>query len=218
MTEVVKPYSLILDMDGTLWDNVNTYAKAWTAGFEKCGYKKTVTRDDIIGLMGKEARVMLNTIIPEWTEDMHNKLFDAVIDAYQDLVPVMEPLVYDGVLEGLEQLSKEYKLFLLSNCEKDGLVNFMNHTNTGHLITDYMEHGMNLKPKHHNMQLLVDKHDLKSPVYVGDTDSDSVESSKAGVPFVYMTYGFGKTDNYSIKFDTFNELVEYYYNLANNHK
>jgi phosphoglycolate phosphatase len=68
------------------------------------------------------------------------------------------------------------------------------------------------------MQLLVDKHDLKSPVYVGDTDSDSVESSKAGVPFVYMTYGFGKTDNYSIKFDTFNELVEYYYNLANNHK
>ena len=124
---------------------------------------------------------------------------------------VMEPIIYDGVQEGMKLLSKEYKLFLLSNCEKDGLVNFINHTKINHIITDYMEHGMNLKPKHHNMQLLVEKHGLKSPVYVGDTDSDSVESSKAGVPFVYMTYGFGHTDNFSLKFDSFSDLVEYFF-------
>ena len=205
-----KPDSLILDMDGTLWDNVDTYAKAWTAGFEKCGYSKTITRDDIIGLMGKEARVMLNTLVPEWTDEMHDTLFEAVTDSYQELVLVMKPIIYDGVQEGMKLLSKEYKLFLLSNCEKDGLVNFINHTKINHIITDYMEHGMNLKPKHHNMQLLVEKHGLKSPVYVGDTDSDSVESSKAGVPFVYMTYGFGHTDNFSLKFDSFSDLVEYF--------
>lgn len=211
-----KPDSLILDMDGTLWDNVSTYAKAWTAGLKKCGYERTLSRNDMVDLMGKEARVILNTLMPEWTEDMQDTLFEAVIESYQELVPVMKPYIYDGVLEGLELLSNSYKLFLLSNCEKNGLVNFMNHTKTTHLITDYMEHGMNLQPKHYNMQLLTNKHGLKSPVYVGDTNSDSIESSKAGVPFIFMTYGFGHTENYALKFDTFRDLVQYYINLANN--
>lgn len=213
-----KPDGLILDMDGTLWDNIDIYAKAWTAGFERLGHNKIISRNDIIGLMGKEPKVMLNTLVPEWNEEMHNALFKAVIDSYHELEAVMNPIIYDGVLEGMELLSKSYKLFLLSNCEKDGLVKFMSYTKTKHLITDYMEHGMNLKPKHHNMQLLVDKYNLKYPVYIGDTDSDSVESAKAGIHFVYMTYGFGYTENYYLKFDKFSDLVQYYINLANNHK
>lgn len=216
MENLEKPDSLILDMDGTLWDNVNTYAQAWNMGLRKCGYDRTLTRDDMIGLMGKEARVILDTLMPEWTKDMKENLFEAVIESYQELVPSMKPIVYEGVLEGIKLLSTRYKLFLLSNCEKDGLVNFMNHTRTEHLITDYMEHGMNLKPKHYNMQLLCNKHSLKSPVYVGDTNSDSLESSLAGISFVYMTYGFGQTDNYTLKFDTFRDFVQYFINLANN--
>ena len=213
-----KPDGLILDMDGTLWDNVDTYAKAWTAGLEKCGYNKIITRDDIIGLMGKEARIMLNVLLPEWNEEKKNSLFTAVIESYKELVPVMKPHIYDGVLEGLTLLSENYKLFLLSNCEKDGLIRFMNYTKTNHLFTDFMEHGMNLMPKHYNIQLLVDKHNLQSPIYVGDTDSDSIESSKVNVPFVFMTYVFGHTENYYLKFESFDDLVQYYLNLANNHK
>lgn len=216
MENLKKPDSLILDMDGTLWDNVNTYAQAWNIGLRKCGYDRTLTRDDMIGLMGKEARVILDTLMPEWTKDMKENLFEIVIESYQELVPSMKPIVYEGVIEGIKLLSIRYKLFLLSNCEKDGLVNFMNHTKTEHLITDYMEHGMNLKPKNYNMQLLCNKHSLKSPVYVGDTNSDSIESSLAGIPFVYMTYGFGHTDNYTLKFNTFRDFVQYFINLANN--
>jgi len=213
MEKLKKPDSLIFDMDGTLWDNVDTYAMSWTIGMEKTGNDITISREDIMGLMGKEVKAMLNVLVPDWTEEQHNELFNAVSESYIDLVPTMKPIIYDDVLQGLELLSKKYNLFLLSNCEKDGLVNFMNHTDTNHLIKDYMEHGMNLKPKHHNLQLLIDKHGLKSPVYIGDTESDSRESSKAGVPFVFVSYGFGFTDNYSIKFDSFSELVTYYINI-----
>lgn len=213
MEKLKKPDSLIFDMDGTLWDNVDTYAMAWTIGMEKTGNDITISREDIIGLMGKEAKAMLNVLVPEWTDQQHDELFDAVSESYIELVPTMKPIIYDDVLQGLELLSKKYDLFLLSNCEKDGLVNFMKHTGTNHLIKDYMEHGMNLKPKHYNLQLLIDKHGLKSPVYIGDTESDSRESSKAGVPFVFVSYGFGLTDNYSIKFDSFSELVTYYINI-----
>ncbi len=206
----MNPDSLIFDMDGTLWDNVDTYVDVWNKGLEKTGYAKRVSRTDIMGLMGKEARVMLNAIIPEASTTEQDNLFDEVITIYQQTLPTMNPTIYDGVHEGLEQLSKKYKLFMLSNCEEGGLVNFMKHTGTGHLFIDYMEHGMNLMPKSHNLQLLIDKHQLQSPVYIGDTDSDATQSALAGVPFVFVSYGFGQTTNYALKFDSFPELAHHF--------
>ena len=117
------------------------------------------------------------------------------------------------LLEGLEKLSEKYPLFLLSNCEEGGLVNFMKHTRTTHLFTDYMEHGQNLKPKSFNLRLLKERNQLTRPVYIGDTDGDSKACIDAGVPFVFMTYGFGKTDNYELKFDSFSQLTDYFLKL-----
>lgn len=205
--------SLIFDMDGTLWDNVNSYVRAWNNGLEKTGHNVRVTRDDLLSLMGKEARVMLNAVLPESSESEQDNLFGAVIESYQNLLESMQPIIYPGVLEGLEKLSKKYKLFLLSNCEKDGLVNFMKYTKTAHLITDYMEHGQNLQTKSHNMKLLTERNSLQSTVYVGDTASDSRESGLAGVPFVFVTYGFGYTDEYALRFDSFTELTDYFLSL-----
>jgi len=206
------PDSLIFDMDGTLWDNVDSYVISWNRGLIRTGYQKQVTRDDILGLMGKEARVMLDSILPAADKTAQDRLFEAVIDAYQELLPMMKPLIYDGVVQGLEQLAQKYRLFMLSNCEEGGLVNFMRHTRTTHLFLDYMEHGMNLQPKHHNLRLLMAKHGLKSPHYIGDTDSDSHQSALAGVPFVMVTYGFGTTTRFQLKFDTFPKLVSHYMN------
>lgn len=166
-----------------------------------------------MAFMGKQADVMLNTILPGASEEEKTRLFDEVIAQYQILVPDMKPYVFEGVHEGLERLSGKYKLYLLSNCEEGGLVHFMNHTKTGHLFIDYMEHGQNLQPKSFNMKLLAERNRLQYPVYIGDTDSDGKASATAGVPFVYMTYGFGKTDVYALKFDSFPELTDYFLNL-----
>ena len=210
---MTKPDSLIFDMDGTLWDNINSYVSVWNKGLEIKGHQRRVNRDNLLALMGKEARVLLNTILPGASENEQDDLFDEVIHQYQLLVPHMRPKIYDGVFEGLEKLSGKYPLYLLSNCEEGGLVNFMNHTRTTHLFEDYMEHGQNLQPKSFNMKLLRERNSLENPVYIGDTDGDSQSSRSAGLPFVFMTYGFGKTDDYALKFDSFTELTEYFMNL-----
>jgi phosphoglycolate phosphatase len=209
---MLRPDSLIFDMDGTLWDNVDTYVIAWNRGLERTGHRKQVSRSDMLRMMGAEARVMLQSVLPGAGTAAQDRLFEAVIDAYQQLLGQMQPLIYEGVLTGLEQLSQKYRLFMLSNCEEGGLVNFMRHTRTSHLFLDYMEHGMNLQPKHHNLRLLIEKHGLQSPLYVGDTDSDSRQSALAGVPFVFVSYGFGNTEQYLLQFDSFASLTSHFMN------
>ena len=197
-------------MDGTLWDNVNNYATAWNVALEKQGYSTSVTRERLLGLMGKEAQQMLSVLTPDASDNEQNMLFDEVIIQYNKLVPTMQPIIYPYVIEGLELLKTKYKLLLLSNCEEGGLVNFMNHTKTNHLFLDYMEHGKNNMPKSFNLNLLKTRNDLKSPVYIGDTDGDRRESSLANVPFVFVTYGFGETEHFNMQFHSFKELTEYF--------
>ena len=209
----MKPDSLIFDMDGTLWDNVNSYVIAWNTGLKKTGHDVLLTRVDLEDLMGKAPKSMMDSILPGSTEAEQVLLFQSVIESYHDIIGTMQPYVYPDVTEGLEKLSKKYKILLLSNCEKDGLVNFMKHTRTTHLITDYMEHGQNFQPKSFNLKLLIDRNNLKSTVYIGDTASDSRESAKAGVPFVFVSYGFGNTEDYSLKFDSFLQLTDYFMEL-----
>ena len=204
--------SLIFDMDGTLWDNVNSYVKVWNHGFEQLGFDKRVDRKELIGLMGMEAQQLLDAVLPDASMEEQDQLFNIVVDAYDKMIPNIQPEVFPGVIEGLEKLSKKYKLFLLSNCEEGGLVNFMEHTQTRHLITDYREHGQNLQPKNVNLRLLMEKHKLQSTAYVGDTDGDAYQTELAGIPFVFVDYGFGETDNYAIKFSSFKDLTDYFLN------
>ena len=200
-------------MDGTLWDNVNSYVLSWNTAFKAQGHSAIVTRESLIGLMGKEARQILSILIPEVSGHDQDLLFDEVIIQYNLLLPTMQATIYEGMHEALATLHTKYKLFLLSNCEEGGLVNFMNYTNTTHLFQDYMEHGQNNKPKSFNLNLLKERNNLQHPVYVGDTDGDSRECKLADLPFVFVTYGFGNTEQYDIQFNSLEELTHYFMNL-----
>lgn len=63
------------------------------------------------------------------------------------------------------------------------------------------------------MELLKERNNLINPVYIGDTDGDRQESALAGVPFVFVTYGFGETENYNVQFHSFKELTDYFMHL-----
>jgi phosphoglycolate phosphatase len=69
-------------------------------------------------------------------------------------------------------------------------------------------------PKNHNIKLLIERHNLKNPIYVGDTDGDAEQSRLAGIPFVFVSYGFGETDNHDLRFDSFIEFTKYFMKLV----
>ena len=79
----------------------------------------------------------------------------------------------------------------------------------GKYFTAHIAHGENYKSKVDNIKLMIEKYQIEKGIYVGDTDSDGKSAVKAGIPFIFMDYGFGYTTEYSLKFDHFTEFVNY---------
>ncbi|HCO68638.1 MAG TPA: hypothetical protein DIT04_12895 [Dysgonomonas sp.] len=209
----MKPDSLIFDMDGTLWDAVDTYAYSWTQVLKDNGINKILTREELESYMGMEMKQIFDKVIPDASAETVEKLYNDVIKKEHEVISEMGGKIYPGVLEGLEELSGRYKLFMLSNCQEGGIKDFMNYTETKYLFTDYMEYGMNFQPKHINLKILIDRHNLKNPMYVGDTDSDRKQCELVHVPFVFISWGFGNTEKYALRFDKMQELTDYFMHL-----
>jgi phosphoglycolate phosphatase len=209
-----KPDSLIFDMDGTLWDAADTYAASWTEGMKREGIDKVFTRDDLSHLMGWERAKVLEYMFPEKTVYERERVFAIVNECRAELLSTMGGRVYEGVREGLELLASKYKLFIVSNCPVGVIVQFMKWANVEAFITDEMAHGVNSMPKHHNIKLLIDKYELDNPVYIGDTDIDSQESRISGLPFVFVNYGFGDTEDYDLEFSDFKSFTDHFMRLT----
>jgi phosphoglycolate phosphatase len=206
----MKPDSLIFDMDGTLWDAVDTYALAWNKGLTARGIDKKIDRQTFYSIMGAERKEALAYLLPEMQEKEREDVYEAVIKAQDELLPSEGGSLYKGVREGIQALSKKYPLFIVSNCSKDAICQFLDWSELSGYITDEMTHGVNSMPKHHNIRLLMDKHRLKTPFYVGDTEGDRLQSEIAGVPFVFVSYGFGSTTTFDLSFDSFEKLTYYF--------
>jgi phosphoglycolate phosphatase len=208
-----KPDSLIFDMDGTLWDAVDTYTESWNLVFRKLNIDKVILREEMLERVGWEGGKVMQAVLPEFDEERRKEIYNDVNGIRRELLPKNGGILYDGVLDGLKQLAAKYQLFILSNCGKGIIRIFIDWANIDDFITDEIAYGVNNKPKHHNIKLLTDTHNLKTPVYIGDTAGDGEQSRQAGVPFVFVSYGFGDTGDYDLKFDDFKSLTSYFMGL-----
>ena len=204
--------ALIFDMDGTLWDAVNTYTLAWNKYFELQGFDKQLSKIDLDNLMGLEEKAFLEIVLPGFSENERALRYKDVVQLQYDLIDEMGGTIYPGVKEFLPLLKKKYKLFVVSNCPEFTIKHFMKFTGIDDLILDTLSHGQNYKAKHENISALIKKYKLKRPIYIGDTHSDMIQSRKAGVPFIYMSYGFGQCKDFDQSFDSFKNFAKYYLN------
>ena len=208
-----KPDSIIFDMDGTLWDAVDTYTESWNIVFRELGIDKTIDRDELAKMVGWEGKKVWNAIMPDYNEEKQQEIYAKVNEVRRVLLPQKGGVLYDGVKEGLSQLATKYQLFIVSNCAKGIIRLFIDWAGIDQHIIDEVAYGTNYMPKHHNIKMLIDRHNLKNPVYVGDTEGDGEQSRLAGLPFVFVSYGFGATDDHDVRFDSFQDFTAYFISL-----
>ena len=202
--------ALIFDMDGTLWDAVDTYAEIWNMAFEREGIEQRITRNDLLALIGTPIDDIIRHFVPA---DQVEHLLQVIAGLVVTELPRLGGRLYEGVQEGIATLAQHYQLFMLSNCDELELPIFVRYAGIEPYITDTLAYGNTHLRKADNMRLLAEKYHLQHPVYVGDTDSDCSEAHRAGVPLVWMSYGFGTTDRSQLQFDIFSDMVNHFINL-----
>lgn len=199
--------SLIFDMDGTLWDAVPSYCRIWEYTLKEFGISDIkVSRELLDSLMGKPVDVLVDAIV---TEPVDRQRFLAALDVNEDrMMPDLGGQLYPDVKETLRQLSQNHRLFMVSNCSPRGAVNFMAYAGVSDCFTDSLTYGQTRVGKDVNIAELVRRYDLKSPLYVGDTQGDADASHKAGVKMAWASYGFGHVSNPDYEIKKFSDLIK----------
>ena len=199
--------SIIFDMDGTLWDAVDSYCRIWDVTFEQMGIAADkVERQVLLECMGLPIDEIFRRIVNiEVDAEEYLRLLDK---NEKEMMLVLGGILYPGVAEGIPQLAQRYRLFMVSNCGAEGLTNFLTYTGLTPYFEGTLTYGETLCPKADNIKSVVNKYALKSPIYVGDTQGDADASSFAGIPFVFCEYGFGEVEKADYRIKKFSELLE----------
>jgi phosphoglycolate phosphatase len=188
---------VIFDIDGTIWDSRESVAHAWDAVIREEGHiEKNLTVEDLTPLFGRTTTEIEEALFhgDPFTQEEKDRLMQICFDKENEHLYEEPGLVYAGVEELLQNLAQKYPLFIVSNCNTGYIEAMLEVTGLGKYFKDHLCFADTMKPKGENIRLIADRHGLKEPVYVGDTQGDLDACRMAGVPMVYVTYGLGKAD------------------------
>jgi len=206
----MKPESLIFDIDGTLWDSRALVAEGYNEVLNREGYPELcVDAEDLKKLFGKTMTEIADILLATVPEEKRYGIMDQCMEVGDGkLLDDPCDIGYPGVVETLEELSKRYRLFIVSNSQCGYPETTMDKLGIGHLIEGHMCFGDTGTDKGTTIRILMERHNIRSAVYIGDTQGDYEASCNAGLPFVWVSYGFGVPEGYAYKADSFPELAE----------
>ncbi len=123
---------------------------------------------------------------------------------------------FPGVQEAIKELSKDYRLFVMSSNSLRNVRRFLNN----YEMSDYFEKlygGVGLFGKAKIMNHIVKKHklDKQATCYVGDEVRDIIAAKKAGLSIVSVTWGFNgeqilKSQNPDFIASTPKEIIKFF--------
>ena len=202
--------SLILDVDGTLWDSTGIVAGAWTQALLDSGCKGiTVTPELLKSLFGKTMDVIADHLVPHLPKEERKRLMDdCCVYEHQALEADECRICYSGVCETIQKLSESVPVCIVSNCQSGYIELFLEKTGLGPYITDTECFGNTGRNKGENIRLVAERNHFRAPVYVGDTQGDAEASAEAGIPFVFASYGFGHPERADVVIETFEDLLK----------
>ena len=201
--------SIIFDLDGTLWDPIDTVLAAWNSRMHELQVKREpLTRMEFAGTMGLQMDEISRQFFPGLADEERRQIVNQCCRFEQTMLKERGGHLYADVEQVLEILSLRYKLYIVSNCEDGYIESFYHFHGLNRYFSDYENPGRTGLSKGGNINLIIERNNLLSPIYVGDTEGDLVAARHAGIPFVYASYGFGSAREYEHKIEKFADLLD----------
>ncbi len=201
--------SIIFDLDGTLWDSSNNVALAWQQAIEQVDYvDEVMTVEKVRSITGLAYNVIFDRLFPHLDTEKRTDLMAICAKVELEILHTKGGELYPSLYETLSYLASKYKLFIVSNCQTGYIEVFLKLSRMGQYFMGHQCYGTKGNPKSENIKDIVNDYHLVAPVYVGDTMGDYDAATKAGLPFIFADYGFGKVEEGQIAtISTFSELV-----------
>ena len=201
--------SLIFDIDGTLWDSRSLVAEGWNRMFRAEGYHRlVVTVEKLTPLFGKSAREIADILLAPIPEDSRYEMMERCFQAEHDYLASNPCQVgYPNVAAVISELAAKHRIFIVSNSEQGYPELCMEKLGLTPYISGHLCHGDTRARKGETIRILMDRHNIESCVYIGDTQGDYEATVQAGIPFIWASYGFGNPEGYTRKIDAFEELL-----------
>lgn len=185
---------IIFDVDGTFWDSAKPVAESWTLMLERRypELDRIITPDDMYRNMGKTMDAIGADLFPGLAPDKRDEVMDACMRYENEYLADHPGVTYPNMKETLAALSREYGLYIVSNCQEGYIEALMAACGIASYISDTECFGATGRPKGDNIRLVMERNGLEKCLYVGDTAMDQEAAGKAGIPFVFAAYGFGQ--------------------------
>ncbi|QSB08674.1 HAD-IA family hydrolase [Lysinibacillus sp. FSL K6-0075] len=177
---------IIFDFDGTLADSTAVFASAWNTLAQKYKFK---------GIELKEIDALKKLSISE-----RSKLFDFPMYKLPMILPQFYKLyrqslndvhLFEGMKEVLIEIDKRgYKILIISSNSKENILEFLK-MNGIHCVADVLcsnrIFGKDKVMKKFLKEANVESSDV---IYIGDEQRDIVACKKAGVPIIWVEWGY----------------------------
>lgn len=201
--------SIVFDLDGTLWDTTHACAVAWNAVLARHEIPyRTINAEDVRRVTGRPHDECIRVTFDDLDSGLVELLVEGTATEDNETILRLGGELYPGVVEGLKRLAARHPLFIVSNCQRGYIENFLAYAGLESLFTDFECIGNTGEPKSENLRRVIERNGLRQPIMVGDTTGDEVAARACGVPFVFVTYGFGEAEEPDRRVDSFPELVE----------
>ena len=205
--------NLLFDVDGTLWNSTEVVAKAWIKAAKELGLPyEVITADRLKREFGIPMDEIFEHLFPDnKLPNLYEKMRDLLYVYEHDFLMANETdLAYPKVRETIQELSKNHKIFIVSNCQIGYIELVMEKCGIGDYISDYLCYGDTLSPKNVTMEKLMEKNGLSKAdtCYIGDIQGDCDSTHLAGLDFVHASWGFGEVTGAELTVATFADLLK----------
>lgn len=184
--------AVIFDLDGTLWEVIDTTYKTVNEIADKYHLKK-ISRETVCSSFGLDKEGVAKSFFPD--VNLSDALRYVDESSWLNIQSIIKygGTIYPNLDVVLSQLKNDYQLFIVSNsCDIKYIEAFFHISGTKQYFRDYIAASQLGLSKGEAIQKIMKDYGINRGVYVGDTELDLAATKEANIDFIYAKYGFGK--------------------------